>query len=349
FDVVSAQDVLGLSLGNTTYEGYLSDLTTTYYDFFAPTNSALIEITLLRNVLDHLSLLSMGKSQQLPKYIYTTDSRPPAEIPSQFKTWIDQNPGWLSMYVSDDEIERWLQRTFTRGENVVEEILSLKDDLGVVKADLFRYLVLLLNGGVYTDTDTACIKPIEEWTREYDIAVVDPLVAALPTLARLAQPKVEEHEDEDMDEDEEPALVIALENDVLYDGGDWRQQTFARGLQIVQWTLLAKPNHPVMLDVLGRGLRKARKSRLEGISQRSENILDWTGPGVFTDAVLRYLLVRYGVLPQQISGITRPLRIGDVVIMPLHSFRADASEGDQGPFRVVWHGFFGRWKSTNSK
>jgi alpha 1,6-mannosyltransferase len=112
-----------------------------------------------------------------------------------------------------------------------------------------------------------------------------------------------------------------------------------------------------MLDVLGRGLRQAKQLRLSEEAEAAEasaeddgerssgrrdlsepDILDWTGPGVFTDAVLRYLLVRYGVHPKTLSGLVRPLRIGDVVVMPLHSFRADASEGYQGDYRAVWHG-----------
>lgn len=76
-----------------------------------------------------------------------------------------------------------------------------------------------------------------------------------------------------------------------------------------------------------------------------------------TDAVFRYLLVRYGFHPTQASGLKEPLKVGDVMyvgrvlviiahllmlnknsIMPVHSFRADASEGFQGAHKVVWHG-----------
>lgn len=91
-------------------------------------------------------------------------------------------------------------------------------------------------------------------------------------------------------------------------------------------------------------------SNNEEVRKEDVNILDWSGPGVFTDAVFRYLLVRYGFHPTQASGLKDPLQIGDVIIMPVHSFRADASEGFQGNHRVVWHGFFGRWKGkTDNK
>jgi alpha 1,6-mannosyltransferase len=41
--------------------------------------------------------------------------------------------------------------------------------------------------------------------------------------------------------------------------------------------------------------------------------LKLTGPGPYTDAVLRYLLVRYGVRPQQLRNIYQPVRVGDVL------------------------------------
>jgi alpha 1,6-mannosyltransferase len=41
--------------------------------------------------------------------------------------------------------------------------------------------------------------------------------------------------------------------------------------------------------------------------------VDLSGSGPFTDAVLRYLLVRYGVTPSKLRGLNGPVRIGDVL------------------------------------
>lgn len=142
-------------------------------------------------------------------------------------------------------------------------------------------------------------------------------------------------------------MILSVEIDAPASGRDWRAETFARGLQIVQWTILSQKAHPILLDVIGHALRIAksvREAEERGQSVHHPNILDWSGPGAFTDAVMQYLLVRYGVHPKDLSGLQRPKRFGDIVIMPIHSFRADASEGWQGDHRVVWHGFYGRWK-----
>ncbi len=45
-------------------------------------------------------------------------------------------------------------------------------------------------------------------------------------------------------------------------------------------------------------------------------VMAWTGPGVWTDAVLSYLRVKYGMLWTDLKGISQPIRVGDVVILP---------------------------------
>lgn len=230
-----------------------------------------------------------------------------------------------------------------------------------------RYLVLLLNGGVYTDTDTACVRSIKDWGTNADLHTTSPLISALPTLLSLLEsdrschddspssastcsPTISSSNDQAIIKDQPPNMILALEMDAPHMGNDWREETFARGIQVVQWTLLSQAYHPILLDVLGRALRTARnvrESRLRKVDSEFDdtkveipnivsplflfppslacnghgffvlticgNQLEWTGPGVFTDAVLRYLLVRHGLHPRQLSGLAKPLRIGDVV------------------------------------
>lgn len=87
-----------------------------------------------------------------------------------------------------------------------------------------------------------------------------------------------------------PALIVSIEKS---NDPSWRQRTMTRGLQIVQWTIAAQPGHPVFLDVLdrivGRWLEEESKKSKE--SWDDGTVLEWTGPGPWSDAVLRY--VRY--------------------------------------------------------
>lgn len=50
--------------------------------------------------------------------------------------------------------------------------------------------------------------------------------------------------------------------------------------------------------------------------------LSLSGTGVFSDAILRYLLVRYGVTPDKLRGIRGPVRVGDVLILQEGAFQA---------------------------
>ncbi len=45
--------------------------------------------------------------------------------------------------------------------------------------------------------------------------------------------------------------------------------------------------------------------------------MDHTGPGIWTDAVLAYLKARYRVTWHDLRGLARPLRIGEVLILPI--------------------------------
>lgn len=78
-------------------------------------------------------------------------------------------------------------------------------------------------------------------------------------------------------------------------------------------------------------------------------IMEHTGPGIWTDAVLSYLLVRYNVSWQELRGLDRPLRIGEVMILPITAF----SPGGEPDFHAkgkddiqasVVHDFRASWK-----
>jgi hypothetical protein len=49
-------------------------------------------------------------------------------------------------------------------------------------------------------------------------------------------------------------------------------------------------------------------------------VINWTGPSVWTDAVLTYLKARYGVTWTDLRGLRRPVRVGDTVILPVTGF-----------------------------
>ncbi|WVW84759.1 hypothetical protein I302_106794 [Kwoniella bestiolae CBS 10118] len=336
---------LGFKVRYESLEGYRSSLSRIWEMYFHVEDKHGLE-----GIMKYLSFLppsSPDEKQGIPKNVYTTSLEDPNKLPEQFNSWTKENGDYAVRFVEDDEIDGWIEGMYP-SSGLGREMGWLKErsKWGVVRSDLFRYLVLLLNGGIYTDTDTACVLPVSQWGKNADHhRSTNPLLEALPQLLSLSS----SHPDIP-DTDDSPSLIIALENDSPSSGSDWRAETFVRGIQVVQWTIASRKGHPVFLDVVGHALDKVRE--LREVEERGwevgdeQDILEWSGPGAFTDAVFRYLLIRYGFHPKQASGLDKPLRVGDVLIMPVHSFRADASEGYQGDEKAVWHGFFGRWKPT---
>jgi len=93
-------------------------------------------------------------------------------------------------------------------------------------------------------------------------------------------------------------------------------------VQIVQWTIASAPSHPILLSAILRILHSTAKAidwthnhashlqqyrdqgksgsnaykELQGVNVLDEpsmggavGVMDWTGPGLFTDAVMRYV------------------------------------------------------------
>ncbi|KAK8864385.1 hypothetical protein IAR55_001633 [Kwoniella newhampshirensis] len=154
-----------------------------------------------------------------------------------------------------------------------------------------------------------------------------------------------------------PSLVVSVESDAIDFGWhNWREIGLSRAVQITQWTFMARPGHPVFLDALGRTLRKSeevaqrqKEAKATGGEYIPETALEWTGPGVFSDCVYRYMLARYGFEPSDLIHKKEPLRVGDVLILPPGSFSSVSPFGDeeQRPWAASWHGFFGRWRGAD--
>jgi alpha 1,6-mannosyltransferase len=122
-----------------------------------------------------------------------------------------------------------------------------------------RYLVLLVHGGLYTDTDTACTRPVNDWEIYPRPTSIHPLIASLPYLLNISEPNIQRPVLDLSQSD--PSLVVAVEVDSPHTGKDWRFDQYVRGIQIVQWTIMAKKGHPVLLEVLGKALDIAREIR----------------------------------------------------------------------------------------
>ncbi|KAL1413291.1 hypothetical protein Q8F55_001047 [Vanrija albida] len=100
----------------------------------------------------------------------------------------------------------------------------------------------------------------------------------------------------------------------------WRRPASGRALQFSQRILASKPYHPILIDTLATVVEL-----LKDTSLTRRQAIDVTGAGPYTDAVLRYLLVRYGVTPDQLQRLRGPVRVGDVLILQEQAYNAPES------------------------
>lgn len=102
----------------------------------------------------------------IPKTIWQTYKTSFEELPSYAKeaaqTWIDLNPDYEYKYMSDTEVESFILQEY--GQRWRDIFVSCP--VGVMKGNIFRFLIIYRYGGVYADLDAVCIKPISSWVND---------------------------------------------------------------------------------------------------------------------------------------------------------------------------------------
>lgn len=261
---------------------------------------------------------------KFPAYIWQTwksdpssgdfgDSFRPAEA-----SWSELHPGFVHEVVTDDQALYLIKYLFASVPEIVEAYEALP--LAVLKADFFRYLILLARGGIYTDIDTTAIKSTTDWVPE-----------------EVPRSTI--------------GLVIGIEADP--DRPDWHDW-YSRRIQFCQWTIQAKSGHPVLRDIVATitedTLRMQKIGTLKGLKEKS--IMEFTGPAVWTDAIFSYLnsptyykMDGKNITWETFTGIEAAKKVGDVVVLPITSFspgvqQMGAKEPDD-PMAFVKHDFEG--------
>ena len=211
-------------------------------------------------------------------------------------SWSEKHPGFVHEVVSDEAAVHLISYLYASVPEVVEAYKALPEP--VLKADFFRYLILLARGGIYSDIDTEALKPASEWLPEgFDRATV--------------------------------GLIIGIEADP--DRPDW-QLWYSRRIQFCQWTIQAKPGHPVLRDVVAaitEDTLQMKRDHLLKMGGLPKSVVEFTGPALWTDAVFSYfnnpVFFDFSARGSNVSysdffGITEHKKIGDVVVLPITSF-----------------------------
>ena len=164
--------------------------------------------------------------------------------------------------------------------------------------------------------DTSCIKPIDEWIPE---SLQGETINA----------------------------VVGVEYD------DNTYPMFVRPISFSQWTLMAKANHPIFEAVVSRVishleyLARIQNTDLAGVKVGKKEVLEATGPGAFSDAVMEVLANNLGrkVDWAEVSGMKEPKLFGDVLVLPINAFgsgQKHSHSGDKAYGEICAKHHFGR-------
>jgi alpha 1,6-mannosyltransferase len=121
---------------------------------------------------------------------------------------------------------------------------------------------------------------------------------------------------------------------------------------------MSKPGHPVLIDIVASITEETlkRKARNELQPAFMKTVMEFTGPGIWTDSIFNYLNIPQLlddsttsssslVTWQAFGNLREPMKVSDVLILPITSFSpgvghmGSGSTGDHLAF--VSHGFSG--------
>lgn len=83
------------------------------------------------------------------------------------KTWVLKNPSLDYRFMDDNACKNFIRDNFSDEVFVVYNSLPL----GIMRADMWRLAVMYVHGGIYADTDTECIKCIDELLKDKDTVI----------------------------------------------------------------------------------------------------------------------------------------------------------------------------------
>ena len=263
---------------------------------------------------------------KFPAYIWQTWKYQPSsgEFGDSFRpaeaSWTEKHPGFVHEVVTDQAAVYLIKYLYASVPEIIEAYNALP--LPVLKADFFRYLILLARGGIYSDIDTTALRSAVEWIPE--------------DVPRSTF-----------------GLVIGVEADP--DRADWKEW-YSRRIQFCQWTIQAKAGHPVLRDIVASitdDILQMKKKGTLNASKLEKAIVEFTGPAIWTDTIFNYLNDpsffkmegSKNVTWESFTGMSKAKKVGDVVVLPITSFspgvqQMNAGEDDD-PMAFVHHDFEG--------
>ena len=223
------------------------------------------------------------------------------------RTWPEVNPSYRYEVLTDQNDLYYIESHFGPGglnrPDIVHTYRSLTTK--IIKADLLRYLIAYVEGGIYADIDVEALRPISRF---------------IPS----------RFDEKDID------LVIGIE----IDQPDFKDHPILgpKSMSFCQWTFMSKPKHPVMLHLIDKivawvhEMARQQNVAIPDIQLDFDAVLSGTGPSAFTKAILKYInqnSIRE-VTWDTFHAMDESKLVGRVLVLTVEAFAAGQGHSDSG-------------------
>jgi mannosyltransferase OCH1-like enzyme len=223
------------------------------------------------------------------------------------KTWIVRNPGHRYEVLTDDNGMDYVETNFgPEGLNRPDIVHTYRTlTAKIIKADILRYLVMYMEGGVYADIDVESLRPISTFVPDrYNERDLDVVIGV-----EIDQPEFSNHS------------ILGP-----------KSQSFC------QWTLMSKPRVPLWIHLVDNILHwlnevaEEQKRPISDIQLDFDQVISGTGPSAFTIAVLREMSKRerMEVTWNSFHNLRESKAVGGFLVLPVDAFAAGQGHSDSG-------------------
>lgn len=195
----------------------------------------------------------------IPKIIHQTYKT--KELPDQIALIVTElrqkNPDWEYRFYDDEEVLSYI-KAHDDGR-LLDAYNRINPVYGAAKADLFRYLVLYHEGGVYLDIKSTCIYPLSEVLNDDDTFIVT------------------QWQNEESQTEQGAGLYNCLVKELGIQNGEYQQ-----------WFIVCEKHSPIMKHVLNSVIGNILNYRAWHYGFHSygkRGVLFVTGPVAYTKAI----------------------------------------------------------------
>jgi mannosyltransferase OCH1-like enzyme len=223
------------------------------------------------------------------------------------RTWTAKNPGHRYEALTDNNDMYYVETHFgpygLDRPDIVQTYRSLTTK--IIKADLLRYLVMYVEGGVYTDIDVEALKPVERFIPDrYDPSKINMVIGI-----EIDQPEFKNH------------TILGQ-----------------KCMSFCQWTFMCKPRLPVMMRLIENimswlnGLSKEQGVSIGELQLDFDEVISGTGPSAFTAAVLTEMGIEEGgeIEWDVFHNMPESKLVGGVLVLTVEAFAAGQGHSDSG-------------------